>query len=307
MQDKTVLVTGATGFIGSCFCRSALKKGFRVIALSRDPVRAKSLLPDMRLVQALEDIALDEPVDYVVNLAGEPLVAGRWNAQRKQTFLDSRVGLTEQLYHHFQQAKIPPRVMVSGSAVGYYGPHHDRVLDEAGKHHDSFSHRLCAAWEASASRFELLGTRVCYLRTGIVLGQGGGALARMLPPFRLGLGGRLGTGKQWMPWIHLNDEVAIIFHCLKRSDIHGSVNAVSPNPVTNRQFTKALGKAVHRPALFPMPALVAKLLFGEMAEELLLTGQRAVPRKLLESGYRFRFPELSLALSEILGNGEPEG
>ncbi len=307
MQDKTVLVTGGSGFIGSRFCHAAVQKGLRVIVLSRNPDKARSRLPSVSIIQDLTDIPQDQPVNFIVNLAGEPLVSGRWNEARKQAFLDSRVGITDQLYDYFKQLKTPPEVMVSGSAVGYYGPHRDKVLDEAGKHHDSFSHRLCSAWEYSASRFELLGTRVCYLRTGIVLGLGDGALARMLPPFRLGLGGRLGSGAQWMPWVHINDEVAIIFHCLKRSDLHGSVNAVSPNPVTNQQFTRALGKALRRPAIFPMPALVAKILFGEMASELLLTGQRAVPRKLLESGYHFRFPELSLALSEILGNGESEG
>jgi len=306
MQDKTVLVTGATGFIGGHFSRCAMKKGLRVIALSRRPEKAASLLPGAHIIRELTEIPADEQVDYLVNLAGEPLVAGRWNERRKQAFLDSRVGMTDRLFEYFRESKSPPSVMVSGSAVGYYGPHHDRVLDEAGKHHDSFSHRLCAAWERSASQFEGLGTRVCYLRTGIVLGRGEGALASMLPPFRLGLGGRLGNGKQWMPWVHINDEVGIIFHCLKRSDLHGSVNAVSPNPVTNQQFTKALGRALHRPTVFPMPAVVARLLFGEMADELLLTGQRAQPRKLLESGYRFRFSELGLALSEILGNGEGE-
>jgi len=306
MQDKTVLVTGGSGFIGSHFCRAAVKKGLRVIVLSRNPDKARSSLPTVTVIRDLSDIPQDQPINFIVNLAGEPLVAGRWNAARKQAFLDSRVGITDQLYEYFKQVETPPEVVVSGSAVGYYGPHRDKVLDESGKHTDSFSHRLCSAWEHSASRFELLGTRVCYLRTGIVLGEAEGALALMLPPFRLGLGGRLGTGTQWMPWVHINDEVAIIFHCLKRSDLHGSVNAVSPNPVTNQQFTRALGKALHRPVIFPMPALVAKILFGEMASELLLTGQRAVPRKLLESGYHFRFPELSLALSEILGNGESE-
>ena len=307
MQDRTVLVTGATGFIGRHFSRAAFGAGMRVIALSRNPVKAKRLLPGIEVISCLDELPFDERVDYLVNLAGEPLVSGRWNEKRKQAFLDSRVGMTNQLYEHFQKASVKPKVMVSGSAVGYYGPHQDRLLDEAGKYHDSYSHRLCAAWEHSASRFEELGTRVCYLRTGIVLGRGEGALARMLPAFRFGLGGQLGSGKQWMPWVHIDDEVAIIFHCLKRSDLHGSVNAVAPTAANNRQFTKALGKVLRRPTVFPMPALVAKLLFGEMADELLLTGQRVVPRKLLESGYHFHFPELEMALSEILSHGVGEG
>ncbi|WP_461519719.1 TIGR01777 family oxidoreductase [Porticoccus sp.] len=307
MQDRAVLVTGATGFIGRHFCHAALARGMRVIALSRDKAKAQTLLPDTHVITQLDELAPEEPVDYLVNLAGEPLVAGRWNKKRKQAFLDSRVGMTNRLLAHFQKATVPPKVMVSGSAVGYYGPHQDRVLDEAAKYHDSFSHRLCADWEQSARQFEQLGTRVCCLRTGIVLGRGGGALARMLPAFRFGLGGQLGSGSQWMPWVHIDDEVEIIFHCLKRSDLHGSVNAVSPRAAINRQFTKALGKALHRPTIFPMPAPVARLLFGEMADELLLSGQRVYPRKLLESKYQFRFPELELALSEILGNDEGEG
>lgn len=303
MHDKTVLVTGATGFIGGYFSRAALAKGMRVIALSRSPEKAHRHLPGARVVGQLEELPATEKVDYLVNLAGEPLVSGRWNEARKRLFLESRVGTTDRLFEHFRNVDSPPSVMVSGSAVGYYGPHNDRLLDEAGRHHDSFSHRLCAAWEQSASRFEQLGTRVCHLRTGIVLGKGQGALARMVLPFSLGLGGQLGSGKQWMPWIHINDEVDIIFHCLKRRDIHGSVNAASPNPVTNKQFTRALGHALHRPTLFPMPSFAARLLFGEMADELLLTGQRAFPRKLLESGYHFHFSELETALVEILGKG----
>lgn len=194
MQDKTVLVTGATGFIGSYFSRAALAKGMRVIALSRSPEKAHRRLPGARVVGQLEELPAAEKVDYLVNLAGEPLVSGRWNEARKRLFLQSRVGTTDRLFEHFSKVGSPPSVMVSGSAVGYYGPHNDRLLDEAGRHHDSFSHRLCAAWERSATRFEQLGTRVCHLRTGIVLGKGQGVLARMVLPFSMGLGGAVGIG-----------------------------------------------------------------------------------------------------------------
>jgi uncharacterized protein len=300
MQDKTVLVTGATGFIGSRFCREALSMGARVIGLSRDAQQAQKKLPGVEFVENLDVLSPEECIDYIVNLAGEPLVAGRWNDRCKQAFIDSRVGTTNRLFEHFQKASAPPSVLVSGSAVGYYGPHQDEPLGEDGAQHDCFASRLCLEWEKSASQFASLGTRICCLRTGIVLGAGGGALSRMLLPFRMGLGGRLGSGKQWMPWIHIADEVAIIFYCLEQSALQGAVNATAPNPVTNRQFTKALGSALHRPTIFPIPEPVAVLLFGEMAKELLLTGQRACPRKLLESGYLFRFAKLDEALGDIV-------
>lgn len=299
MDKKTVLVTGATGFIGHYFCQSAVTKGFNVIALVRDIDKAKHRLPDVSLVASLSELP-SEKIHYVVNMAGEPLAKGRWNERRKQAFLESRVGTTNQLLDHFKNLPEPPDVLISGSAVGYYGPYCDKLLDEAAKHHESFSHNLCSEWEHSAAQFAPLGTRVCYLRTGIVLGDGEGALSQMVPPFKMGLGGRIGSGKQWMPWIHIDDEIALIFHCIKRSDISGSVNGSSPNPVTNQQFSKTLGKVLSRPVIFPMPAFVAKLLFGEMAEEILLTGQRAYPRKALESGFEFSYPELAPALEQIL-------
>lgn len=300
MDKKTVLVTGATGFIGRHFCQSAVAKGFNVIALVRDLDKAKQRLPDISLVTSLADLP-SEKIHYVVNMAGEPLAKGRWNEKRKQAFLESRVGTTNQLLDHFKSSTERPDVLISGSAVGYYGPYCDKLLDESAVPHDSFSHYLCSEWEHSAAQFLSLGTRVCYLRTGIVLGAGEGALSQIVPPFKMGLGGRIGSGKQWMPWIHIDDEIALIFHCIKRSDISGSVNGTAPNPVTNQQFSKTLGKVLSRPVIFPMPAFVAKLLFGEMAKELLLTGQRTHPRKALESGFEFNYPDLAPALEQILG------
>jgi len=300
MDNKIVLVTGATGFIGSHFCQKAQDQGLQVIALTRNLDKAHHRLPNVTAIQNIEALSSIDKIDYVVNLAGEPLVSGRWNAARKQEFHYSRIGTTNHLYDYFQKSPKPPRILISGSAVGYYGPHRDKLLDEAAKYHDSYAHQLCSAWEQAASQFNQLGTRVCCLRTGIVLGAEEGALDRMLTPFKLGLGGRLGSGKQWMPWIHIDDVVELIFHCLKRSDIRGSINASSPNPVTNKQFTKTLGSVLSRPAILPMPSAMVRLLFGEMADELLLTGQRVYPRKALESGYKFRYPELRSALEQLL-------
>ncbi len=300
MGAKTVLVTGATGFIGRYFCKSAQERGLQVIALTRSIEKASARLPGVQLIETLEELPITKKINYLVNLAGEPLVAGRWNEARKQVFINSRVGMTDSLFKYFESSEHSPDVLISGSAVGYYGNQGDKLLDDSARHRDSYSHHLCSEWERSAAQFTRLGTRVCYLRTGIVLGLGEGALGRMVPPFKLGLGGRIGSGKQWMPWIHINDEVALIYHCLKRSDISGSVNACAPNPVTNRQFSQVLADVLSRPALLPMPAPVVRLLFGEMADELLLTGQRAYPRKPLESDFEFSFPELRQALEEIL-------
>ena len=299
MDSKTVLVTGASGFIGHYFCQSAREKGLNVIALSRYPEKAQKRLLGVVMVKNLEELPPGK-IHYVVNLAGEPLVSGRWNAKRKQEFIHSRVGVTNQLFEFFKQQAEYPEVLVNGSAVGYYGPCDDELLDENSEYHDSFSHDLCNKWEQSAGQFNELGTRICCLRTGIVLGKGEGALARMLPPFKMGLGGRLGSGKQWMPWIHIEDQINLIFHCLNRSDLNGSVNATAPNPMTNNDFSQTLGRVLSRPVIFPMPAVIARLLFGEMADELLLTGQRVHPRKVLESGFEFQYPELESALKQIL-------
>ena len=300
MDEKIVLVTGATGFIGHYFCQAAQNRGLQVIALTRNLESARVRLPGIQSVENLEDLPREKKINYVLNLAGEPLATGRWNVSRKQKFLESRVGLTNKLFDYFKGVHEPPEVLISGSAVGYYGPHCDKVLDEAAKYHKSYSQHLCSEWEHSASQFSQLGTRVCYLRTGIVLGLKEGALGRMLMPFKMGLGGRIGHGKQWMPWIHIEDEIALIFHCLKRSDLSGGINASSPNPVMNRQFSQMLGKVLARPVLFPMPSAIARLLFGEMADELLLTGQRVYPRKALESGFNFSYPELMPALEQII-------
>ena len=301
MVDHYLLMTGGTGFLGQALCRHALSRGHRVAVLTRNVIRAGDLLPkNIGLFSSLNDVADLEKVTCLVNLAGEPLINGRWNKARKEKFMASRVGTTQSLYADFSQRGFAPRLVVNGSAVGYYGPHEDRLLDESGKFHDSFSHQLCAAWENAAKQFTELGSRVCLVRTGIVLDKEKGALARMLPSFRMALGGVIGNGKQWMPWIHVEDFVGLVFHLIRRSDIRGAVNATAPNPVTNKQFTKILGAVLHRPAVFRIPGPMVRLIFGEMAKELLLSGQKVYPRKALETGYEFKFPLLEAALKDLL-------
>ncbi len=295
---KTLLVTGGTGFIGREVCRHALAEGYRVRVLTRNPGAASTLLPGTTTVAAAAQ-AFEQPVDVVVNLAGEPLV-GRWTARRKQRFHDSRVGLTESLVNAAEQSGHWPGVVVSGSAIGYYGPNGDQALVESSPAVDSFSHRLCSAWESAAEGFAAGGARLVLLRTGIVLDREGGALARMLPPFRLGLGGAIGSGRQWMSWIAREDLVSLIFHAIDNDRVSGPLNGTAPFPETNRDFTRTLARQLQRPTLLPMPAWAARLAFGEMADELLLASQKVLPAQAEQTGFGFRHPRLSSALAAML-------
>jgi|TARA_B110000003_G_scaffold179802_1_gene179048 uncharacterized protein (TIGR01777 family) len=295
----TILITGGSGFIGVHFCREAENLGWSIIVLSRNVEAAKKVLPNsIDVIATLEQIPGDRRVDTVINLAGEPLANNRWTESRKQRFCASRRDLTNALFDFFSQRQSPPDALISGSAIGYYGPGTDAV-DESDGGKDGFSHRLCDEWESSALQFEKLGTRVCLVRTGIVLGEKG-ALAKMLTPFKLGLGGPIGDGKQFMSWIHINDMVELLKYCVLTSNLTGPVNATAPYPVTNREFTQTLGAVLHRPAVLTMPAFMVKLLFGEMGVELLLQGQRVLPTKVLAQGFEFRFPQLKSALRDLI-------
>lgn len=293
-----VLVTGGTGFIGRALCDELRAQGLRVTVLTRRPDEAARLLsPDIDVTGELGAIA--EPPDAVVNLAGANLGARRWNASRKQAFVDSRVGTTRRLVEWFATLPRPPAVMVSGSAVGYYGARGDATLTEEAPPAAEYQSEMCRLWEEEARTAEKLGVRVCRIRTGIVLGPNGGALEKMLPPFRLGLGGHLGRGGQWMSWIHRADLVALILWCLTNPQARGAYNGTAPNPATNREFSRALGRALHRPALLPVPAPAVRLMIGEMAH-LLLTGQKVLPARALKEGFEFRFAELDAALRDVL-------
>jgi hypothetical protein len=296
---QTVLVTGGSGFIGRHFCRAASQLGWNIIVLSRNPSNAKTLLPDaVQVVSNLNQIASDLFIDSIVNLAGKSLAEHRWTKKRKQQFYSSRSGLTDNLYDFFCRHQSAPATLISGSAVGYYGSGSDPKHEESAAV-DGFSHQLCDSWEKSAKQFESLGTRVCMVRTGIVLGDQG-ALAKMLLPFKLGLGGRIGDGRQLMSWIHINDMVNILLHCIADPELFGPINATAPNPVNNKTFVLALGKVLHRPTLLPMPGFMVKSLLGEMGIELLLQGQHVIPKKLQRNGFEFEFPMLSQALEDLL-------
>ncbi len=285
-----VLVTGGTGFIGAALCHALTGAGHAVTVVTRDPARVDGPAIGWERVSA----AVRE-TDALVNLAGEPLGSQRWSVPQKELIRQSRVLATRTLVDAVAAAEPRPKVLVNASAVGYYGPRDDEALDESAGPGTGFLPDVCRAWEQEALRAEELGLRVVRLRLGIVLAAHGGALARMLPPFRAFVGGPVGSGGQWMSWIHRDDVTGLVVDALAKDAYRGPVNATAPQPVTNRDFASMLGRTLARPAWLPTPAFALRLALGEMAE-LLLTGQRVLPGVADRFGYAWRYPELGAAL-----------
>ena len=277
-----ISISGASGFIGRHLMKSLAQAGHSLRALSRHTPPAESL----------------READAIIHLAGEP-VAQRWTAEAKQRIRESRVAGTRNLVEALATLPHRPEVLICASAIGYYGSRGDEILTESSAPGSGFLPEVCVAWESEAQAAEALGMRVVRVRTGLVLAAGGGALQRMLPPFRMGVGGRLGSGRQWMSWIHLED-LAALFQFAVHSHVRGPLNAVAPHAVTNSDFTHELARALRRPALFPVPEFALRLLFGEMAD-VLLASQRVAPRAAEAAGFRFRFPQLAPALTSLLG------
>lgn len=301
MSQKHILLTGGSGFIGQQLVPTLLSAGHTITVFTRNPKKTSAIFQQqVTTIDNLEGLSADDHFDAVINLAGEGIGDRRWTDSVKQQLRDSRLLTTASLVEYFKRANQKPAVFISGSAIGVYGLHGDEKLDEQASGDDSFSSKLCRDWEAQAAEAEALGIRCCYLRTGVVLGKNGGALSKMLPPFKMALGGPMGSGQQWMSWVHMDDLVNAIVYALETPSINGPINGTAPNPVTNKAFSKALGAALNRPALIPMPAFVLKLMMGEMAEELLLSGQRVVPAKLTQSGFEFKYPQLDDALRDII-------
>ena len=296
-----ILITGGTGFIGRRVVRALLKEGHRVSVYSRQSASnvRRLLTSDVRPVKSLTAINPSVAFDAVINLAGEPVMEKRWSHQRKRELLDSRVGLTTDLVDLIERMENRPKVLISGSAVGFYG-HRDLLepQNESSAAGSDFAASLCERWEQAARRAEGLGVRVCLLRTGIVLHPNSGALHEMLPPFRLGLGGPLGSGRQMVSWIHTDDMTRIITFLLNNESLRGAFNATAPEPVSNREFAKALGKALKRPAVVPVPGFVLKLLLGE-SSAMVLDGQAAIPERLQEAGFTWEQPEINGALQQL--------
>jgi uncharacterized protein (TIGR01777 family) len=299
-----VIVTGGTGFIGPRLCERLVAKGHDVVALTRDASRSRDHVhPKVRVASWAEGAAWEGFVDgagALVNLAGET-IAQRWTASAKERIATSRLQAAARLRAAVEKAAQKPGVLVNASAVGFYGPHGDEILTEDAPAGQDFLARLCVDWEAAARSLEPLGPRVVMLRTGIVLGTGGGALAKMLPPFKAFAGGPLGSGNQWMSWIHQNDLVDLYVFAMENPGVSGPVNATAPNPVTMRDFATALGRALHRPSFAKAPAAAIRLALGEMAT-VVLDGQRVVPKKALDLGFTFRFTDVLGALRDVVGD-----
>jgi uncharacterized protein (TIGR01777 family) len=301
-----ILVSGSTGFLGTALVEKWARQGHTIARLVRPGTDRKSAAETQTQsvrwdpVSAEFDAAGAEGADALVHLAGASIAGGRWNPSRKSLLRTSRVDATRHLIGALAKLQRPPRVIVAASAVGYYGNRAEETLSETSAPGDDFLCGVCREWEAEARRGTAFGARVVNLRFGIILATHGGALPQMVTPFKFGVGGRLGDGRQWMSWLTLEETVGIVDFALQSSGLTGPVNAVTPNPVRNSEFTKVLAKALRRPALFPAPAFALRLALGEMADALLLVSQKVVPSKLVDSGYSFLQANLTEALANVL-------
>lgn len=305
-ETRQVVVTGATGLVGQALCKQLQQAGYAVVVFSRNPDEARAKVPGAASYVAWKPeergpwASAVDGAYAVINLAGASIASQRWDDTYKRALYDSRIVGTRGLVNAIAQAASKPKVLINGSAVGYYGYSDDDLLAEDSPPGEDFLARLCLDWEAAAHAAEQHAVRVVCVRTGIVLDADEGALAKMIVPFKLFVGGPIMPGTQWMSWVHLQDEVGIIMLALQDAGVYGPINATAPNPVTNNVFSKTLGDVLHRPSLVPVPGLALQATFGEMADALLINGQRVLPRKAQSVGYRFAFPELKPALRDTL-------
>jgi len=299
-----ILVTGSTGLVGSALVRELKQAGHTVCRLVRPDTKTEALRGnegfDVRWNPTTGELgAAAVGADAVVNLAGASIAGGRWTAERKKVLRSSRVDTTRALINALAKMAARPRVLVSASAIGFYGNRGDELLDEESAPGSDFLSEIAREWESEAEKGEALGIRVVRARLGVILAKEGGALPQMAKSFRLGVGGKIGSGKQWMSWISLEDVVAILRFALENGSVRGVINVVAPKPVRNEEFTVALAKALHRPSLFPAPAFALRLMLGEMADALLLSSQRVVPAQLEKLGYKFQQEDLATSLSRL--------
>ena len=304
-----ILVSGSTGFVGTALVEKLSRDGHAVARLVRRATPARNAAAGKRAqevrwdpVAAEFDAAAAEGADALVHLAGASIAGGRWNAARKDLLRTSRIDATRHLIAALAQLRRPPRVIVAASAIGFYGDRGEEVLTETSAPGDDFLAKLCREWEGEAARGTQFGARVVHARFGIILAKHGGALPRMAMPIKLGIGGRLGSGKQWMSWVALGETVSILEFALGTAALSGPINVVAPNPARNDEFTKILAKTLNRPAIFPAPAFALRLALGEMADGLLLGSQRVAPSKLVATGYAFEQPDVAGALAHVYGS-----
>jgi len=302
---RRVIVTGGTGFIGRVLCRLLVGKGYEVIVLSRNPARVDAVLGngvkgwqwDARTADGWADAA--DGAYGIVNLAGDSIASGKWTIDKKRRILESRLNAGQAVREAIERVDNRPAVVIQASAIGYYGDGGDEVLNERCPRGSGFLAEVAERWEETTKGIQSLGVRHVVIRTAIVLGKGGGFLRNVIPPFKMFLGGPSGSGRQWVSWIHIEDEAGAVVFLLEREDLDGIFNLSSPNPTRNRDFYRSLGRAIKRPSWLRAPGLLLRMLLGEMAEELILAGQRVLPERLLESGYEFRYPDLDPAFQEI--------
>ena len=306
-----ILVVGGTGLVGRRLCAALARAGHDLRAISRNVPRSTPHLPagtDLRPLPRsdAEWSSLVDGCNAIFNLAGEGIVDGRWTDARKKALHDSRIGITENLVRACESTVRRPRVLINASAIGFYGPHGDEDLNETSAPGDDFLAEMCVAWEQAALAASECGLRVVTLRIGVVLSMDGGSLERMLPPFRLGLGGPFGTGEQYFSWVHEDDLTGLLMHALENESIEGAMNGTAPNPVRNGEFAKTLGSILNRPAFLSPPDFVIRLAFGEVADAILLTGQKVLPAVAQKSGYKFRYQTAEEALRALLDCPAPE-
>jgi uncharacterized protein len=300
-RGRTWLITGATGFIGRHLVGPLLRRGDRVIALTRNPTRAhQRLAPKVQLVTSLDTLANDTPLDGIVNLAGAPILGLPWTEQRRRNLRASRVGTTHAVVELCERLIVKPRVLVNGSAIGYYGVRGDEPVDESSSPQPVFQSQLCSEWESAAAAAAAMGIRVVCIRTGVVLGKDGGALPRLARPVKWYAGAVLGTGRHWLSWIHIDDVVRLILLTLDNGRYAGAINATAPEPITYDDFYHLLGRALRRPIWLHVPARMVRAGLGEMAQ-LLVEGQRVIPRRAQELGFEFRYENAARALKAIYG------
>jgi uncharacterized protein (TIGR01777 family) len=295
-----ILITGASGLIGKALQKSFAEKGYEMLLATRKkPEKSNEIQWDTEKGFADGDLPQIENLDAIIHLAGEN-IAGRWTDEKKRRLMDSRVLGTRNIVETIYKLAAKPKVLINASATGIYGDRDDEIMTEESAAGDTFLAEIGKNWEAEAVVAENFGVRLVLLRTGIVLAKDGGALAQMLTPFKFGLGGTIGSGKQWMSWIALEDVVRIVNFALENENLNGAINVVAPNPATNKDFTDALGSVVHRPTFLPLPAFAVNLAFGEMGDALLLDSTRVVPKKLEDAGFTFNYPDLKAALEQAV-------
>ena len=296
-----ILITGASGLIGTSLQRSFDEKGYEMLLASRsEPKSERDIQWNADTGFAKEDLPRLEGLDAAIHLAGESISALRWTDEKKKAIRDSRVHGTRTMIETFAQLEEKPKVFISASAIGFYGDRGDDEVTETSAAGDTFLSDVSKEWESESRRAEDMGIRTVLLRNGIVLSKEGGALATMMTPFKLGVGGVVGSGKQWMSWVSLDDVVGIVNYALENENLRGAINVASPNPVTNEEFTKTLGEVLYRPTFLPLPEFAVNLVFGEMGDALLIDSTKVIPKRLLDAGYKFKYPEIKPALENAV-------